>query len=58
MNEHTPYIGLMSDLKLKYPFTCIVGGLSGSEKTFVIIKHADVMFTEVPQSISWYDCKY
>ena len=46
MNEHTLYSGLTSD-----PFTCIVGGPLGSGKTsFVIklIKHADVMFTEIP----------
>ena len=62
MNEHTLYSGLTSDpceevLKWKHPFTCIVGGPSGSGKTsFVIklIKHADVMFTEIPQSISWH----
>ena len=62
MNEHTLYSGLPSDpweevLKWKYPFTCIVGGPSDSGKTsFVIklIKHAEVMFTEIPQSISWH----
>ena len=62
MNEHTLYSGLTTDpceevLKCKHPFTCIVGGSSGSGKTsFVIklIKHADVMFTEIPQSISWH----
>ena len=43
---------------METPFPCIVGGPSGSGKTsFVIklIKHADVMFTEIPQSIS---CHY
>ena len=37
-------------------FTCRVRGPSGSGKTsFVIklLKHADVMFTDIPQSISW-----
>ena len=62
MNEHTRYSGLTSDpceevLQWKHPFTCIVGGPSGSGKTsFVIklLKHADGMFTEIPQSISWH----
>ena len=62
MNEHTLYIGLPSDpceevLKWKHLFTCIVGGFLGSEKMlFVIklIKNADVMVTESPQSISWH----
>ena len=63
MNGQTLYIsGLTADpceevLKWKHPFTCIVGGPSGSGKTlFVIklIKHADVMFTEIPRLISWH----
>ena len=62
MNEHTLYSGLTSHpcdevLSWKQPFTCIVGGPWGSGNTsFVIklIKHADVMFTEIPQSISWH----
>ena len=44
-------------LKWKHPFTCIVEGSSGSEYTsFVIklIKHTEVMFAEIPQSISWH----
>ena len=62
MNKHTRYSGLTSDpceevLKWKHPFTCIVGGPSGSGKMsfdIKLIKHADVMFTEIPQSISWH----
>ena len=43
MNEHTMYSGLPSDpceevLKLKHPFTYIVGGLSSSENSSFVIK--------------------
>ena len=44
-------------LKWKNPFTCIVSGPSGSGKTsFVLklIKDADVLFTKVPETISWH----
>ena len=44
-------------LKWKIPFTCIVSGPSGSGKTsFVLklIKDADVLFTKVPETISWH----
>ena len=43
--------------KWKNPFTCIVSGPSGSGKTsFVLklIKDADVLFTKVPETISWH----
>ena len=53
MNEHALYSGLLSDpceqvLKWKHPFTCIYGVV------IKLIKHADVMITEIPQSISWH----
>ena len=62
MNEHSLYSGLTSDpceevIKWKHSFTCIVGRPSRSGKpSFVIklIKHDDVMFTEILQSISWH----
>ena len=60
MNEYTLFSGFTSDpceevLTWKHPFTCIVGGPSGSGNTsfvFRLIKHAYVMFTEIPQLIS------
>ena len=59
MNQHTLYNGFPSDpcdevFKRKHPFTCLVGGPSDSRNTsFIIqlIKHADDMFREIPQSI-------
>ena len=50
-----------SALKWKHPYTCIIAGPSGSGKTQFVqrfIKNADVMMSDVPETITWYYGEY